>query len=140
MKSCTVLSYYKQYKQTLPLFSQLLKVQEQTCSSGHWKAIHACNITSGLHFKTKPPSARLAEEDVLVRCASLMQNASGDLSSPAPLRSGRWSSRMISALTGSRKHPSGMHNFCRTQTPIVNFVILPKQRDQVFFQHSHKAV
>lgn len=30
MKSCTVLSYYKQYKQTLPLFSPLLKVQEQT--------------------------------------------------------------------------------------------------------------
>lgn len=30
MKSFTVLSYYKQCKQTLPLFSRLLKVQEQT--------------------------------------------------------------------------------------------------------------
>lgn len=139
MKSCTVLSYYKQYKQTLLLFSPLLKVQEQAenkrgaLGSGK-QLMHAQDMWFA--FESRAAKAGRTHQS----CTSLMQEpAETSLSSLAPLPSRRWISKRPEHWGEAQNTPQECTVSPGHHALIAGFVILPKQREKGFFQHSHKA-
>lgn len=144
MKSCAVLSYYKQCKLTLPLFSPLLKVQEQTKNKpgalGSGKQFMHATWHVVCIFKQKKKAKH--EVGWGERINTLHFTDAKCLW--RPLLTGTASQQKTDQPNDLRtegKHKTPIRqNFWSIQTPLVHLVILPKQRNKVFFQHSHKAI